>query len=155
VAVHDRIAKPLVDEGLWFHGFTYSGHPVAAAVALKNLEIMADEHLPEKVRTETGPYFAERLGTLTKNPIVGEVRTCGLLAGIELVADKQTGKRFEPAGRAGTIARERSFEHGLIMRASFETMVLSPPLTITKPQIDELVTAASRALDETAAALKA
>jgi putrescine---pyruvate transaminase len=155
IAVHDRIAKPLVDEGLWLHGFTYSGHPVAAAVALKNLEIMENEHLPEKVRKETGPYFAERLAGLAKNPIVGEVRTCGLLAGIELVADKKTGKRFEPAGRAGMIARERSFEHGLIMRASFETMVLSPPLTITKAQIDELATAASRALDETAAALKA
>ncbi len=155
VAVHDRIAKPLVDEGLWLHGFTYSGHPVAAAVALKNLEIMENEHLPEKVRTETGPYFAERLATLIKNPIVGEVRTCGLLAGIELVADKKSGKRFEPAGRAGSIARERSFEHGLVMRASFETMVLSPPLIITKAQIDELVTAATRALDETAVALKA
>lgn len=154
VAVHDRIAKPLVDEGFWLHGFTYSGHPVAAAVALKNLEIMQDEKLPEKVRTETGPYFAERLQSLAKNPIVGEVRTCGLLGGIELVADKATGKRFEPAGRAGSICRERSFAHGLVMRASFETMVLSPPLTISKAQIDELVAAASKALDDTAAELK-
>ncbi len=154
VAVHERIAKPLIDEGYWLHGFTYSGHPVAAAVALKNIEILQEEKLPQKVKTDTGPYFAEKLQTLAKNPIVGEVRTCGLLGGIELVADKATGKRFEPAGRAGSICRERCFAHGLVMRASFETMVLSPPLTITRAQIDELVGAAAKALDDTAAELK-
>jgi putrescine aminotransferase len=155
VAVHDRIARPLIEEGLWFHGFTSSGHPVAAAVALRNLEIIEDEQLPEKVRSETGPYFSERLRTLMENPIVGEVRTCGLLAGVELVADKKTRTPFQPPGRAGTIARECSFRNGLIMRASFETMTLSPPLTITREEIDELASAATRALDEAAAILKA
>jgi putrescine aminotransferase len=114
---------------------------------------MEREHLVQKVAKETGPYFAQRLKTLEKNPIVGEVRTLGLLGGIELVADKKTRKRFEPLGHAGTVCRERCLANGLIMRASFETMVLSPPLTITKAQIDELVTLAGRALDETAAEL--
>jgi len=106
-----------------------------------------------KVAKETGPYFAQRLKTLEQNPIVGEARTLGLLGGIELVADKKTHRRFDPLGHAGTVCRERCLANGLIMRASFETMVLSPPLTITKAQIDELVTLASRALDETAAEL--
>jgi putrescine aminotransferase len=153
VAVSDRIAKPLIDAGYWLHGFTYSGHPVAAAVALKNIEIIERENLVGKVAKETGPYFAQRLKTLEQNPIVGEARTLGLLGGIELVADKKTHRRFDPLGHAGTVCRERCLANGLIMRASFETMVLSPPLTITKAQIDELVTLASRALDETAAEL--
>ncbi|MFZ5792537.1 MAG: aspartate aminotransferase family protein [Pseudomonadota bacterium] len=153
VAMTDRIAGPLIEAGYWLHGFTYSGHPVAAAVALKNIEIIERERLVERVRSETGPYFAERLKTLEQSPIVGEVRTLGLLGGIELVADKKTRTRFEPLGMAGDLCRERCLANGLIMRASFETMVLSPPLTITKAEIDELVTLAGRALQETAQAL--
>jgi putrescine aminotransferase len=149
VLLAEKIAKVLVGSGDWLHGFTYSGHPVAAAVALKNIEIMERENLVEKVHSDVGPYFAERLATLTDHPLVGEVRTCGLLGAIELVEDKRSRRRFEPAGTAGAICRTHSFANGLIMRACVDTMVLSPPLILTRPQVDELVTSARQALDAT------
>ena len=155
VMMSAKIAKTLVESGDWHHGFTYSGHPVAAAVALKNIELMEREDLVDKVRTETGPYFAQRLKTLEDHPLVGEVRTCGLLGAIELVADRGSRARYEPPGNAGTICRGHSFANGLIMRACVDTMVLSPPLILTRAQVDELVASARKALDATAKELKA
>ncbi len=153
VMLTPRIAEVLVDSGDWHHGFTYSGHPVAAAVALKNIEIIEREDLVEKVRRETGPYFADRLGSLADHPLVGEVRTCGLLGAIELVADKRTRRRFDPAGSAGQLCRGHCFDSGLIMRACGDTMVLSPPLVLSRADIDELVASARTALDATQHAL--
>jgi putrescine aminotransferase len=154
VMLAPRIADALVESGDWHHGFTYSGHPVAAAVALKNLEIMERENLVEKVAKDTGPYLAERLGSLTGHPLVGEVRTFGLLGAIELVEDKKTRKRWDPAGRAGGICRDHCLANGLMMRACMDIMVMSPPLVITRAQIDELVASARTALDATLVALK-
>jgi putrescine aminotransferase len=155
VLISSRVAKTLVASGDWHHGFTYSGHPVAAAVALRNIEIMERENLVAKVRSETGPYFAERLQSLADHPLVGEVRALGFLAAIELVADKKTRRRHEPAGNAGQICRGHCFANGLIMRACVDTMVLSPPLTLTRGQIDELVGSARKALDATLKELQA
>jgi putrescine aminotransferase len=154
VLISGRVAKTLVASGDWHHGFTYSGHPVAAAVALKNIEIIEREDLVGKVRSDTGPYFAERLASLGDHPLVGEVRSCGFMAAIELVADKKARRRHEPAGAAGQICRGHCFANGLIMRACVDTMVLSPPLTLSRGQIDELVGAARKALDATARELK-
>ena len=88
--VGDRIANTLVEKGgEFYHGYTYSGHPVACAVALKNLEIIEREGLVARVREETGPYFAQQLATrISPHPIVGEVRSVGLMGAIEIVADR-------------------------------------------------------------------
>jgi putrescine aminotransferase len=154
VGVSARVAEILHEEGGEFaHGYTYSGHPAACAVALRNIEIMQREKLVEKVRDETGPHLAKALQSLADHPIVGEVRSVGLLGAFELVADKTTRARFEPAGRAGTVCRDNCFANNAVMRACGETMVMSPPLTIEKEQIDDLIGIAHIALDATAGEL--
>ena len=151
VMVHDRVADVLIEEGGDFnHGFTYSGHPVAAAVALANIEILKRENIIETVGSDTGPYLQKRLRELEDHPLVGEVRGVGLVGAIELVKDKKTRELFDPSGDVGTICRDHCFENGLIMRATGDSMILSPPLIITKKQIDELVEKARDCLDMTA-----
>lgn len=151
VLVGDRVAETLIDEGgEFFHGFTYSGHPVCAAVALKNLELLETENVIERVRDDLGPYLARRWAELAEHPIVGEARSLGLIGALELVADKASGARFDKSLGAGNLCRDLCFENGLVMRSVGDTMIISPPLIITRAQIDELVTLARQALDETA-----
>ncbi len=151
--VEDREIRPVELCGDFDHGMTYAGHPVAAAVALKNIEIIEDEKLVERAR-ELGPYFAEALSSLRDHPIVGETRSMGLIGAIELSNDKAKRGRFRSPGRVGTICRDHCFANGLIMRACWDTMVLAPPLIITKKEIDELVRLARVALDATYNAVK-
>jgi putrescine aminotransferase len=133
------------------HGYTYSGHPVACAVALKNLEVMERDRIPERVGTETGPYLHAKLReALADNPVVGEIRGVGLLAAIELVDDKSERRFFPEIGDTGMICRNHCFREGLVMRAIRDTMVLSPPLVITKAEIDDMVGLARRCIDLTA-----
>ena len=151
VMVGERVAGTLVEEGgEFFHGFTYSGHPVACAVALENLRIIEEEGLIAKVRDETGPYLAEGLGSLTDHPIVGEVRSLGLLGAVELVKDKAARTHFDDLGHAGTLCRDHCVENGLVMRAVRDAMICSPPLTFEKSHVDELVRLLRQALDLTA-----
>ncbi len=151
VMVHDRVAQVLIDEGGEFnHGFTYSGHPVAAAVALANIEILKREKIVETVGSDTGPYLQKRLRQLEAHPLVGEVRGIGLIAAIELVKDKKSRQLFDPSGDAGTICRNHCLDNGLIMRATGDSMLMSPPLVITKNEIDEMVEKAEKCLDLTA-----
>jgi len=152
--VRDEIVETLELGGDFNHGFTYSGHPVAAAVALENIRILRDEKIIERVKNETAPYLQKRLRELADHPLVGEVRGVGLLGAIELVQNKQTRARFEGKG-AGMLCRQFCFENGLIMRAVGDTMIMSPPLVISKTEIDELISKARLCLDLTAAALKA
>ena len=136
------------------HGYTYSGHPVASAVALKNLEIMERDAIPARVGSDTGPYLQNALRTVFKDhPLVGEVRGVGLLAAIELVDDKAERRFFPEVGTVGTICRNHCFEQGLVMRAIRDTMVCSPPLTITRDEVDELVRRAKLCFDLTASDL--
>jgi len=154
VMVGDRVADVLIKEGGDFHhGFTYSGHPVACAVAVANIEILRGEGVVENVKTKTGPYLKRRWQELESHPLVGESRIAGFLGAIELVRDKATRKRFEPKGRAGEICRDICFEKGLVMRAIGDTMVISPPLIASEQHIDELITLAGECLDQTATAL--
>ncbi len=133
------------------HGFTYSGHPVASAVALKNLEIMERDGVCERVGDTLGPYLQAQLrAALGDHPLVGEIRGVGLLAAIELVDDKAERRFFPDPGEVGTICRNHCFESGLVMRAIRDTMVCSPPLTITKEEIDTLVSMAADCIDKTA-----
>ncbi|MDZ7853432.1 MAG: aspartate aminotransferase family protein [Halomonas sp.] len=153
VLVGDRVADTLIEEGgEFFHGFTYSGHPVCAAVALRNLEIMEAEGVVERVRDELGPYLARCWATLADHPLVGEARSLGLMGALELI-DPASGERFDKNLTAGNLCRDISFRHGLVMRSVGDTMIIAPPLVITREQIDDLVNLAHKALDETARCL--
>ena len=133
------------------HGYTYSGHPVASAVALKNLEVIERERLVPRVKTEIGPYLQRRLReTFLDHPIVGEVRCVGLLAAVELVRDKKERKFFADPGTIGTHCRNYCFNDGLVCRAIRDTMVLAPPLIIRENEIDEIVAKLNSAIDRTA-----
>ena len=151
VMVGDRVAKKLIaDGGEFYHGFTYSGHPVAAAVALANLELIEREDMIRTVREDTGPYLAEALAPLAAHRIVGEVRTFGMLAAIELVQSKDGPVMFEDTGAVGVICRDHAIQRGLMMRAVRDAMILSPPLSYTRDDIDATVRIAAAALDATA-----
>lgn len=151
VIVGERVAETLIEHGgEFFHGYTYSGHPVAAAVGLKNLEILRDEKIVEYVKQEAAPYLQSKIAQLAEHPLVGEVRGAGLLGAIELVSNKATRERFAEKGMAGTICRDMCVRNGLVMRAVGDTMIMSPPLIIKPAEIDELVTKIWQALDMTA-----
>ena len=151
--VCDEIVAVLNEGGDFNHGFTYSGHPVAAAVALENIRILREEKIVERVKAETAPYLQKRLRELSDHPLVGEVRGVGLLGAIELVKDKATRERYTGKG-AGMICRTFCFENGLIMRAVGDTMIIAPPLVISFAQIDELIEKARKCLDLTLAQLQ-
>jgi putrescine aminotransferase len=150
IIVDDEIVAAVTgyDED-FHHGYTFSGHPVSCAVALKNLEIIDREKLIPRVREYSGPALAKLLAKFADHPLVGEVRSVGLLGAIELVADKRTRRRFADPGRVGMICREHFFREGFIMRAVFDTMVTAPPLIWTDTQFDEAEAAIARALDLT------
>jgi len=155
VAVGDRVAGPLIEQaGEFFHGYTYSGHPTCAAVAVENLRIIEQEGLVERVRDHTAPYFQQAWATLGEHPLVGEARSIGLMGALELVPDKPARRRFEALGRAGELCRDLCLENGLVMRAVRDSMIVSPPLIISDDQIDELVARAHQSLDKTREALK-
>ena len=154
--VGDRVANVLIDKGgEFFHGFTYSGHPVAAAVAIANLTIFRSERVVERVRTETAPYLAQRWKELSAHPLVGEARSLGLLAAIELVPDKRARRFFEPRGEVGLRMRDNCTRNGLVMRATRDTLFVAPPLVISRSEIDELLSKVVRSLDETATQARA
>lgn len=151
VALHDRIARPIIENGEFNHGLTYSGHPVAAAVAVANLTLLRDEGIVERVKADTGPYFQACLRqAFEDHPIVGEVAGAGLVAGIQLAQAPRTRTRFPNGGEIASLCRDFCFNGNLIMRASGDRMLLSPPLVITRAQIDEIVEKAKQAIDATA-----
>jgi putrescine aminotransferase len=150
VMISDRVAEVLSTGVDFNHGYTYSGHPVSCAAAIENIRILKDEKIVERVHSETGPYLAKRLGELLDHPLVGEVRNVGLMGAIELVKDKKTRQTFQPVGEVGTICRDHCFDNGLVMRATKDTMLLSPPLTWTRAEIDEFMRLTKIALDLTA-----
>ncbi|MBX9605342.1 MAG: aspartate aminotransferase family protein [Gammaproteobacteria bacterium] len=156
VMVSDEVATTLIEHGGEFnHGYTYSGHPTCCAVAERNLRILEDERLVERVHDDTGPYLQARLREFAAHPLVGEVRGIGFIAALELVKDKATRRRHAPVGEVGTVCRDICFEEGLVMRAVGDTMVLSPALVMTRAEIDEMITLVARCLDLTAAAVHA
>jgi putrescine aminotransferase len=155
VMVGERIAKVLIEQGGEFnHGYTYSGHPVACAVAVANIRLIQREGLVAKVHDETGPYLAEQFAELAKHPLVGEVQTCGLMGAVQLVQDKASAKTFDPALEVGMLCRGHCFGNGLIMRAVGDRMIIAPPLVITLAQIDEMMALIRRCLDLTLADMK-
>jgi len=150
VMVADHISRVIIEEGGEFtHGMTYAGHPAACAVAAANIRILRDEGIIDRVRTETGPYLQQRWAELADHPLVGEVRGLGFLGAFEIVADKETRAQFEPSGSTGPLCRDIAANLGLVMRAVGDSMIISPPLIMSKGQIDELVDLAGKALDKT------
>jgi len=157
VGVADHIVAELKEKGGDFiHGFTYSGHPTCAAVAIANIEIMEREGLIERTRTDTGPYLAKALARLNDHPLVGETRSRGLLGAVEIVREKGTNLRFlDKEGEAGPIVRDICIRNGLMVRGIRDTIVCCPPLIITHAQIDELVDIIGRSLTEAEPILRA
>ncbi|HQT64908.1 MAG: aspartate aminotransferase family protein [Acidocella sp. 20-57-95] len=155
VMLHDRVADVLINEtGEFYHGFTYSGHPVACAVALANLDIIQNEGLVQRADA-MGVILREKLhAALDHHPMVGEIRGVGLIGAIELTADKRTRKFFEKRGRVGMICRDYCVANGLVMRAVRDSMVYSPPLTITEAELDVLVARAAQSIEQTYAQVK-
>jgi putrescine---pyruvate transaminase len=153
VMVGERVAKVLIEQGGEFnHGYTYSGHPVACAVALANLRLIRERKLVERVREDVGPYLAQAYAQLAEHPLVGEAQTCGLMGALLLVKDKAgRGTAFAPELEIGMVCRGHCFREGLIMRAVGDRMIIAPPLIITRAQIDEMVALIRRCLDLTLA----
>ncbi len=139
--------------GIFAHGFTYSGHPVAAAVALEALDIYEERKIVDHVRA-VSPLFQEGLGGFADHPLVGEVRGMGLIAAVELVKDKGTKEPFDVADGVATFLMNRAQEHGLITRSLGDCVAFSPPLIISEDEIDEIVIRLGRALDDTEAMVR-
>src|SRR5687768_4967209 len=155
-AISDDIYKALVTQserhGTFAHGYTYTGHPAACAVALEVLAIYEERDLLGHIG-RIGPRLQQGLRELEGHPLVGEIRGVGLIAGVELVTNKATKAQFEPAGAAGTLFIQRAQANGLIIRALQDTVALCPPLIISEPEIDEMLRRFRKALDETTEAL--
>jgi putrescine aminotransferase len=156
VMVGNRVAQVLIDKGGEFtHGYTYSGHPVACAVALANIAVMEREQLPQKVAGELGAYFARTFATLNDHPLVAAAESTGFVAGLVLVKDKKSHAMFDEASGAGMICRTHCFNQGVIMRAVGDRMIIAPPLVMTHSDIDDMVGLIRKALDLTLTELKA
>ncbi|MFT5721589.1 MAG: putrescine aminotransferase [Motiliproteus sp.] len=151
VAVGDRISNAFISSGEDFnHGFTYSGHPVAAAVALENIRLMKQDKIVEYVASDIGPYFQSKLRELLGgHPLTGHIEGVGLVAGIALVKDKARKELYPDALNIGGLCRDHCFDNGLIMRACGNRMVLSPPLVISHAEVDELLAKALLCFDLT------
>jgi len=155
-AVSADIVATVKRGGDFVHGYTYSGHPVACAVALRNIEIIERENLVERTRTETGPHLARALAALADHPMVGQVRSQGLIGAVEIVADKASGARFGGAeGSAGPAVRDRCIANGLMVRGIRDSIVMCPPLVISTEQIDAMIAIIRQSLDAAEAGLRA
>jgi putrescine aminotransferase len=149
-----EIAETLGD--VYFtHGYTYSGHPVACAVGLANLQAIEDDGLLQRVREETAPHLAKRLLDVAAHPLVGETSAVGLLAAFELTSDKETHAPFDPALQVGPKRlRDRLFHNGVILRPLADRIAICPPLIVTCAEIDIMVDTALQCLDEVEAELR-
>src|SRR5690606_30789671 len=149
VIVGKRVADVLIERGgEYAHGFTYSAHPVAAAVALEHIRIIEEEKIIERVRTDIAPYLQSRGRELADHPLVGEARGVGMVGAIELVRDKETLAPFAERGKVGFLCRDTCFRNGLVMRSVGDTMIIAPPLVITREEIGQLIEKARRCTDE-------
>lgn len=156
VFISDRVADVLIDKGgEFFHGYTYSGHPAACAVALANVRLLQREGLIERVRDDIGPYLQKGWQSLAEHPLVGEARMTGLMGALELVRSKQPVERFDEKQGAGTICRDALIDNGLVLRAVGDTIICAPPFTLTHEEADELIGIAWKCLDLTQQALDA
>ena len=150
VMVGERVARVLIERGGEFeHGYTYSGHPVACAVAVANIRLIRRLGLVERVRDELGPCLARQFEALKQHPLVGDAESCGMMGALLLLKDKTRGEPFAPELGVGMLCRGHCFANGLVMRAVGDRMIIAPPLVMTLEQIDEMVALMRRCLDLT------
>ncbi|MFI8480212.1 aspartate aminotransferase family protein [Pseudomonas sp. NPDC078700] len=147
-----RMAQVLVEQGgVFAHGLTYSGHPVAAAVAIANLKALRDEQIVSQVKNDTGPYLQKALREVfTDHPLIGEIQGTGLVAALQFCQDKTTRKRFTNEGDITWQCRTFGFEEGVIIRSTLGRMIMAPALVADHATLDELVEKTRRAVDRTA-----
>jgi len=154
VVIPEFLYEPMVkasgEVGLFGHGFTYSGHPVAAAVALRALGIYEERKLYEHVR-KIAPQFQAGLQSLAEHPLVGDTRGIGLLGACELVQDKSTKASFDAKAAVGAKCMHFCQEHGLIVRAIGDVVALCPPYIVTSSDVDEIFAKLRLGLDDTLA----
>ena len=157
IILNDRMFEPIADEsnkiGVLGHGFTAGGHPVGSAIALENLKIIEERGLVAHA-AELGGYMQGKLRELTSDPLVGEVRGVGLIAALELVADKANKTRFDPVGKAGGFVFQKAHEHGLIIRAIGDQIAFCPPLIITEAEIMDMLDRFALTLQDTVTFLR-
>ena len=151
-AIRRDVYEAMIDQsasaGAFGHGYTYSGHPVACAVALRVLEIYERDEIFDRAST-TGKYLQEQLSQFSSHPLVGEVRGSGLLAALELVPNKELNHQFKD-GKVGGVAQKMAQDNGLLIRTVAGSSIgICPPLIITNNQIDELIDKLGDALDKT------
>jgi len=152
--VSDRIAQ-VMNACEFNHGYTYSGHPMCCAVALENLRILEEEQIVTRVAQETGPYLKEKWQSLAAHPMVGDTQIMGMMGALALTPHKESRAKFASApGTIGYICRERCFANNLVMRHVGDRMIISPPLVITRDEIDTLVERAWMSLDQAAAQIR-
>ncbi len=146
-----RIADALVQEGgVFAHGLTYAGHPVAAAVAIANLTALRDEKIVETVKADTGPYLQKLLReTFADHPLIGDIQGTGLVAALQIAEDKATRKRFANENDIAWHCRTVGFDEGLIIRSTLGRMIMAPALVASHGELDELVEKTRRAVDRT------
>jgi 4-aminobutyrate---pyruvate transaminase len=147
-AIYSALVKQSEKIGVFSHGFTYSGHPVASAVALATLKIYEEDDTLSHVRCMT-PRMQAGLRRFADHPLVGEVRGIGLIGAVELVADKTTKASFDPAEAVGPFLIKRAHQHGVILRALGDSIAFCPPLIINEAEIDLMIERFALALDDT------
>jgi 4-aminobutyrate--pyruvate transaminase len=156
VLIAERIYRAMLEQsrkiGTFGHGFTYSGHPVCAAVALRALEIYEEDRVLEHVRA-LAPHFAARITALARHPLVGHGRAAGLVGAIELMVDPAEKVPFDPALKVGARVVEHALDYGVILRPLGDVISFCPPLIIDRAEIDFLFDAVTRALDRALAEL--
>ena len=152
-AIYDALVQQSEKIGVFAHGFTYSGHPVAAAVGVETLKIYEERRILDHVGA-VAPHFQQRLHQLGSHPLVGEARGMGLIGAVELVKDKQSKKAFDPAVGAGPLAADLALDNSLIVRATGETLAICPPLIIKDGEIDQLFDRLALTLDHTQSELR-
>ncbi len=158
VLFSDKIYQGVADGsdrlGTFGHGYTASGHPVATAVAMENLDIIEERGLVANA-AEVGAHLQALLRPFASHPLVGEVRGVGLIAAVEIVADKATKAKFDPPGKVGLYLYNKAHERGLIIRNIIDSICFCPPMIITKPQVEEMVARFAGALEDTTAWVEA
>ncbi|MFN8832144.1 MAG: aspartate aminotransferase family protein [Labrys sp. (in: a-proteobacteria)] len=149
VMVADRVADVIANAGDFNHGYTYSGHPAACAAAIANIRILREEGIVDRVANDIGPYMQKQWLALGDHPMVGEARMVGLIGALELTPNKKTRASWPvETGTVGMITRDYSFQNGLVMRATRDTMIIAPPLVITHDEVDDLMKRAKKTLDD-------
>jgi putrescine aminotransferase len=152
--VSQRVVDVLYEDGDFNHGYTYSGHPVACAVAIANIKLMQELDIVNTIKNDTAPYLKTQFEALNDHPLVADAKTLGMVGGLVLMKDKEKNISFDEDDNVGMICRGHCFDNGLVMRAVGDRMIIAPPLVMSHADIDELVTKARQALDATLADLK-